>query len=232
MMRAHTIPGDSMSIDDELSRRRMLEMSLGLGGSALLGTSPLMAATLRRTPTQVLGPYYPMVKPLDQDADLTMTAGKSQRAAGQILHVMGCVTNAAGQPVPGARVEIWQANMYGRYTHLSDTKTDLPLDPNFDGFAVLTTDAEGRYRFKTIKPGGYNEGGSTRPPHIHFEVSGKFNRLVTQMYFAGDPLNAPDRFLATAPANGAQLIAPLLPPTKDLEPTSLLVPWDIVLENG
>ena len=123
-----------MRIDDEVSRRRMLEISLGLGGAALLGTGPLMAATLRRTPTQVLGPYYPMVKPLDQDADLTMTAGKSQRAAGQILHVVGRVINAAGNPVPSARIEIWQADTYGRYTHLSDTKTDLPLDPHFDGF--------------------------------------------------------------------------------------------------
>jgi protocatechuate 3,4-dioxygenase, beta subunit len=221
-----------MSVDDEVSRRRVLRMSLGLGGAALLGSAPLVAAAYRRTPTQVLGPYYPIVKPLDQDADLTMIAGKTQRAAGQVLHVMGRVTNAAGQPLPGARVEIWQANMHGRYTHRSDTKTELPLDPNFDGFAVLTTDAEGRYRFKTIKPGAYNEGGSHRPPHIHFEVTGKFNRLVTQMYFAGDPLNAADRFLATAPANGAQLIAPLLPPTKDMEAASLLVPWDVVLENG
>jgi protocatechuate 3,4-dioxygenase, beta subunit len=221
-----------MRVDDDVSRRQMLAISLGMGGAALLANSPLTAATLRRTPTQVLGPYYPMVKPLDQDADLTMTAGKSKRAEGQLLQVMGRVTNAVGQPVPNARIEIWQANMHGRYTHLSDTKTDLPLDPNFDGFAVLITDAEGRYRFKTIKPGGYNEGGSTRPPHIHFEVSGKFNRLVTQMYFAGDPLNSADRFLATAPANGAQLIAPLLPPIQDMESTSLLVPWDIVLEDG
>jgi protocatechuate 3,4-dioxygenase beta subunit len=220
-----------MSVDDELSRRRVMGMSLGLGASVLLGAGPLAAAPLRRTPTQVLGPYYPVVKPLDQDADLTLISGKTQRAAGQILHVMGRVTNAAGQPLPGTRIEIWQANMHGRYTHVSDTKTDLPLDPNFDGFAVLTTDAEGRYRFKTIKPGGYNEGGSTRPPHIHFDVVGKHNRLVTQMYFAGDPLNAADRFLATAPANGAQLIAPLLPPTKELEAGSLLVPWDIVLET-
>jgi protocatechuate 3,4-dioxygenase beta subunit len=221
-----------MSSKDEVSRRRVLHLSLGLGGAALLGPGPLAAAPYRRTPTQVLGPYYPIVKPLDQDADLTVRVGKPGRAVGQVLHVMGRVINAGGQPVPGARIEIWQANVHGRYTHLSDTKTDLPLDPNFDGFAVLTTDAEGRYRFKTIKPGSYNEGGSTRPPHIHFEVSGQFNRLVTQMYFAGDPLNAADRFLGTAPDKGAQLIAPLLPPTQDLEPASLLVPWDIVLENG
>jgi protocatechuate 3,4-dioxygenase, beta subunit len=192
----------------------------------------LAAANPRRTPTQVLGPYYPIVKPLDQDADLTTIAGKPGRAAGQILHVMGRVTNAAGQPVPGAHIEIWQANMHGRYTHPSDTNTSLPLDPNFEGFATLTTDAQGRYRFKTIKPGGYADGAIERPPHIHFEVAGKFNRLVTQLYFAGEPLNSTDRFLATARGNAAQLIAPLLPPTKDLEPTSLLVPWDIGLENG
>src|SRR5262249_13900713 len=176
--------------------------------------------------------FYPVRKPLDQDADLTTIAGKPGRAEGQVMHVMGRVLNLEGQPVQGARVEIWQANTHGRYTHPSDTNP-APLDPNFEGFAVLMTDAEGRYRFKTIKPGAYPAGPDViRPPHIHFEVTGKLNRLVTQMYFAGEPLNDTDSFLQSAGAGKERLIANLQPPTRELEPDSLLAMWDIILDKG
>ena len=81
-----------------------------------------------------------------------------------------------GATLEGARVELWQANAHGRYTHPSDTNP-APLDPNFEGFAVQDTDAEGRYRFKTIKPGAYPATANwMRPPHLHFEVTGKINR--------------------------------------------------------
>jgi protocatechuate 3,4-dioxygenase beta subunit len=200
----------------------------GLGG----GRKTLMAAeTVRRTPTQILGPYYPVMKPLDRDADLTVIRDKSGKAAGQVIHVMGRVLNTRGEPVQGARIEIWQANTHGRYVHPSD-RNSAPLDPNFEGFASLVTDTEGRYRFKTIKPGAYPQDGEMRPPHIHFDVSGRINRLVTQMYFAGDPLNERDRFLATARANARRLIVSLQKPGPELEPDSLLAQWDIVLEQG
>jgi protocatechuate 3,4-dioxygenase beta subunit len=192
----------------------------------------VLAQPLKRTPGQILGPFYPVLKPLDQDADLTTIAGKPGRAAGQVIHVMGRVLNAQGQPVPGARVEIWQANTHGRYNHPSDNNP-APLDSNFDGFAVLSTDAEGRYRFKTIKPGAYPAGPDLiRPPHIHFEVTGKSNRLVTQMYFAGEPLNDKDPFLQSAGPNKGGLIVNLRPPTQDLEANSLVAAWDIVLDKG
>lgn len=192
----------------------------------------LLAQKLRRTPAQILGPFYPLHKPLDQDADLTMIAGKPGRAAGQVIHVMGRVTDAQGEALPGVRIEIWQANTYGRYTHPSDTNS-APLDPNFEGYAVLTTDAQGRYRFKTIKPGAYpTDAGAMRPPHIHFDLTGKVNRTVTQMYFAGEPLNDGDNLLQTVGANRERLIVDLLPPTRDLEPDSLLAVWDIVLDKG
>ena len=179
-----------------------------------------------------MGPFYPVVKPLDQDADLTTIAGKPGRAEGQVLHVMGRVVNVAGHPVPGARLEMWQANTHGRYTHPSDTNP-APLDPHFEGFAVLTTDAEGRYRMKTIKPGAYPAGPDRmRPPHIHVEVTGTSNRLVTQMYFAGEPLNDTDPFLQGAGANRERLIVPLGPPTQGLEPDARVAVWDIVLEQG
>ena len=214
-----------------LSRRKLLRMSLVAGGWVGSGGVFAAAEPLRRTPTQILGPFYPVMKPLDQDADLTAIRGKSGKAAGQLLHVMGRVLNTRGEPVQGARIEIWQANTHGRYTHPSD-RNPAPLDPNFEGFAKLVTDAEGRYRFKTVKPGAYPQDGEMRPPHIHFDVSGKINRLVSQMYFADEPLNERDRFLATARANASRLIVRPQPPGPGLEPESLVAHWDIVLEQG
>src|SRR5882724_11198795 len=222
-----------MSAHNGISRRHVLGMAVAVGSLAMSGSvSAVLAQALRRTPGQILGPFYPVRKPLDQDADLTTIAGKPGRAAGQVIHVMGRVLNVAGQPVQGASVEIWQANTHGRYTHPSDTNP-APLDPHFEGFAVLTTDAEGRYRMKTIKPGAYPAGPDRmRPPHIHFEVTGQSNRLVTQMYFAGEPLNDTDPFLQGAGANKERLIVPLEPPTQELEPDALVAVWDIVLAQG
>jgi protocatechuate 3,4-dioxygenase, beta subunit len=215
------------------SRRQMLGIAIGAGGLALSGRlAAAFAQALKRTPGEILGPFYPVIKRFDQGADLTVIPGKSGRAAGEIIHVMGRVLNVAGEPVRGARVELWQANMHGRYTHPSDTNP-APLDPNFEGFAVQTTDAEGRYRFKTIKPGAYPASPNwMRPPHLHFEVTGKVNRLVTQMYFPGEALNDKDILLQSVRNNREGAIAKVLPPTSHVEPESRLVVWDIVLDKG
>jgi len=222
-----------MRAQNGMSRRHLLGLAVAGGGLAMAGgVRAVFAQAFRRTPDQILGPFYPVVKPLDQDADLTTIAGKPGRAEGQVIHVMGRVLTVAGHPVPGARLEIWQANTHGRYTHPSDTNP-APLDPHFEGFAVLTTDAEGRYRFKTIKPGAYPAGPDRmRPPHIHFEVTGQSNRLVTQLYFAGEPLNDTDPFLQGVGPNKERLIVPLGPPTPELEPDARVAVWDIVLEQG
>ena len=223
-----------MSAHDGTSRRRVLSMAVAAGSLGMFGrVGAALAQALGRTPDQILGPFYPVVKPLRQGADLTIIPGKPGRAAGQVIHVMGRVVNSQGQPVQGAHVEIWQANTHGRYTHPSD-HNPAPLDPNFEGFAVVTTDAEGRYRIKTIKPGAYPAGpdGRMRPPHIHFDVTGKSNRLVTQMYFAGEPLNDKDPFLQGTGAGKERLIVPLRPPTQGLEPDSRVAVWDIILETG
>ncbi|HEU4778427.1 MAG TPA: hypothetical protein VFS58_00955 [Steroidobacteraceae bacterium] len=220
-----------MKIPPLLSRRRVLAASGACATFAAVGGSVLAAEQLRRTPTQALGPFYPLEKPLDHDADMTLVKGHKERAKGQVVHVMGRVLNADGQPVKGARIEIWQANTHGRYTHPSDSNP-APLDPNFEGYAKLLTDAEGRYRFKTIKPAPYPAGDFIRPAHIHFDVAGRLNRLVTQMYFPGDPNNADDLVLAIATKNKQLLMAEIRPPTADLEPDSLLAHWDIVLEQG
>src|SRR5438093_18942 len=222
-----------MGAHTDMSRRHLLGLAVAGGSVVLFGSvRTVCAQAFRRTPDQIMGPFYPVVKPLDQDADLTTIAGKPGRAEGQVLHVMGRVVNVAGHPVHGARVEIWQANTHGRYTHPSDTNP-APLDPHFEGFAVLTTDAEGRYRFKTIKPGAYPAGPDRmRPPHIHFEVTGQTNRVVTQMYFAGEPWNDKDPILQSAGANREGLIVNLRPPTQEFEPDALVAVWNIVLDKG
>jgi protocatechuate 3,4-dioxygenase beta subunit len=215
----------------DLGRREIVRMSAILCASSLVSTKYLFAqAAMLPTPGQILGPFYP-VKPFDQNADLTKVPGRPGRAEGEILNVMGRVLNLKGEPVRNARIEIWQANAHGRYTHPNDTNP-APLDPNFEGSAALTTDSDGRYRFKTIKPAAYRVGPNTmRPAHIHFEVYGKQDRLVTQMYFEGDPYNSTDRLLQTA-GRTELLITRLLPPPPEFEPKSKLVIFDIVLSAG
>jgi protocatechuate 3,4-dioxygenase beta subunit len=111
---------------------------------------------------------------------------------GERIVVTGRVQDEDGRPVPHTLIEIWQANAAGRYLHHNDNH-DAPLDPNFTGCGRLLTDADGRYRFTTIKPGAYpwrNHHNAWRPAHIHFSLFGQAfaTRLVTQMYFPGDPL--------------------------------------------
>jgi protocatechuate 3,4-dioxygenase beta subunit len=221
------------------SRRQLLQMAIGVGGVALTGLANLAFAQEARrvfTPPLTLGPFYPMVKPLDQDADLTaVLAGKRTRAQGKVIHLMGRVLNLKGEPVSGAKVEIWQADTHGRYSHLSDPNP-APLDPNFQGYGVQTTDAQGRYRFKTIKPGGYPgfvPGIGMRTPHIHFDVSGKIDRLVTQMFFPDEPLNEQDVILQSLKGPGKEAVfAKPMPSTKEIEAGAMSLVWDIVLLKG
>ncbi|HET8623716.1 MAG TPA: hypothetical protein VFM14_09165 [Gemmatimonadales bacterium] len=222
-----------------LSRRDLLQMTLALGGlpvttrladslSVVLAQDPARALT----PEQVMGPFYPVMKPLDRDADLTLVRGRRGHAQGTPIHVMGRVFNRKGEPVRGARLEVWQANAAGRYAHPSDTNP-APLDPNFQGYCLLETDADGRYRFKSIKPGAYAIGpGVVRPPHIHVEVLGHKDRLVTQMYFPGEPLNEKDDIFKQLGSGKNAAIGKVVPPTKELEPESKLILWDIVLDRG
>ena len=206
-----------------------------LAGSGVVFPSELAVAeaALQRTPDQILGPFYPLSE-LPQTSDLTRVSGRSGRAEGQVLNVIGRGLNLAGEPVRNAKVEVWQANAYGRYTHPSDPNP-APLDPNFEGSAVLTTDSEGQYRFKTIKPVAYPAGPNRmRPAHIHFQVSGRQEKIVTQMYFEDDPYNKTDPFLNSAGEAGRQelLVRRLLEPSPDLEPASKMVIFDIVLYKG
>jgi protocatechuate 3,4-dioxygenase beta subunit len=185
------------------------------------------------TPSIILGPFYPQIKLSEQDPDLTVLAGAAKRAEGKVVYLTGQVSNLKGEPVSGAKVSIWQANTHGRYRHKSDSNP-APLDPNFQGFGVQTTDAEGRYRFKTIKPGAYpSPVVGMRAPHIHFEVEAKYDRLITQMFFPDEALNAQDHFLqfVQGPYREA-VIAKLVPSPNGSEPDAISVVWDIVLWSG
>lgn len=187
------------------------------------------ATLLNRTPDQILGPFYPVHQRPDPSGDLVH--GATGAAEGMVLHLSGQVRRLDGAPVAGATVEIWQANRHGRYNHPGDANP-APLDPNFHGFGVTTTDAEGRYRFTTIKPVAYPTGpNSWRPAHIHFAVTGHAERLVTQMYFADDPHNATDPFLQSARRKDALIMA-LLPPEAGQDPASRRVVFDIALATG
>jgi protocatechuate 3,4-dioxygenase beta subunit len=143
-----------------------------------------------QTLSEISGPVYGHEAVLPGDADLTTQhAGEP---LGERIIVSGKVMDEDGRPIPNTLIEIWQANAAGRYIHVVD-QHPAPLDPNFTGAGRCVTDAEGNYRFTTIKPGAYpwkNHPNAWRPNHIHFSLFGPsfLTRLVTQMYFPGDPL--------------------------------------------
>jgi protocatechuate 3,4-dioxygenase beta subunit len=179
------------------------------------------------TPTTDIGPFYPVFRPADEDNDLTLIGKNRPRAAGKVIEVSGRVLDTQGKPVPRARIELWQANAAGRYAHPSDDNPK-PLDPHFQGFGKLIAGADGSYRYTTIKPGAYSDGeGGLRPPHIHLDISGARNRVVTQMIFPGDPLNEADQVLAGFPRE--RLTAKALGARAD---GVQRFEWDVILLNG
>jgi protocatechuate 3,4-dioxygenase, beta subunit len=162
---------------------------------------PPYASTVKRSPSrplillpntlsEVTGPLFGHSDIGENDSDLTRQ--HSGEALGERIIVSGRVLDENSRPVPNALVEVWQANAAGRYHHKVD-RHGAPLDPNFNGCGRLLTDSEGRYRLVTVKPGPYpwgNHYNAWRPCHIHFSLfgAGLLTRLVTQMYFPGDPL--------------------------------------------
>src|SRR6184192_4568616 len=167
---------------------------------------PLIEVPLTISELTSPGPAISAVTP--QDADLTRNAGTGGEAIGQRIIVTGRVLDEHGKPVPNTLVEVWQANAAGRYLHKAD-QWPGPLDPNFLGIGRCLTDADGVYRFLTIRPGAYpwkNHPNAWRPAHIHFSVFGPSwaARLVTQMYFADDPLLALDPIFNAIPTDAAR----------------------------
>jgi protocatechuate 3,4-dioxygenase, beta subunit len=172
--------------------------------------------SLQNSLSEVTGPIFSPeeLDPLDNDLVRNYSKGGGQPIGEQII-VHGFVLDGNGRPVLGTLVEVWQANAGGRYRHKNDT-FQAPIDPNFGGCGRMITDERGYYFFRTIKPGAYpfrNYVNSWRPAHIHFSVfgSGFAQRLITQMYFEGDPLIPRDSIIATIPDESAveRLVAKL-----------------------
>jgi protocatechuate 3,4-dioxygenase, beta subunit len=159
-----------------------------------------------QTISELSGPIYGHNPIGETDHDLTRQ--HPGEPLGERIIVSGRVLDENGRAVPHTLVEIWQANAAGRYRHVIDQHA-APLDPNFTGVGRALTDADGRYRFVTIKPGAYpwrNHQNAWRPPHIHFSLFGPalVTRLVTQMYFPGDPLCAQDPIFQSIPDEKAR----------------------------
>jgi len=189
---------------------------------------------LSETLTERTGPVFGhgLVRPQDND----LTVQHEEKPIGERIIVHGRVLDEDGRPVRGALVEIWQANAAGRYRHKVDNH-QAPLDPNFSGAGRTFTDDQGLYEFTTIIPGPYpwgNHHNAWRPAHIHFSLfgAGILSRLVTQMYFPGDPLQPLDPIFNSVPDEAARnrLIARL--DMNRAEPGyALAFAWDIVLRG-
>ena len=175
---------------------------------------PGYKSTLNRGPQQPLVPLKASLGEMRQpvyghgsigelDHDLTRNARKNGEPLGERMILTGQVLDERRRPVRNTLIELWQANASGRYVHKVD-QHDAPLDPNFLGAGRCLTDDEGRYRFLTIKPGAYpwgNHVNAWRPQHIHLSLFGEHfgSRLVTQMYFPGDPLMPYDPMITGTP---------------------------------
>lgn len=183
---------------------------------------------------ELTGPVFGVTDVTETDSDLTRA--HTGEPLGERITVSGRLLDREGRPVRGQLVEIWQANASGRYAHLRD-QHPAPLDPHFTGVGRTLTDDQGRYAFTTIKPGAYpwrNHTNAWRPAHIHFSVFGTAftQRLVTQMYFPGDPLLALDPIMRSVTDGAARerLVARYEHGLSEPE-FSLGYAWDIVLDG-
>lgn len=187
----------------KVSRRNVIQ--LGLAGTVLSMTAVTESwgrALLMPTPAEVEGPFYPVTDQTDKDADMTRVAGRSGVAKGEAIMIEGAITDISGKPIADAVIDIWQANAAGRYNHPRDPNP-ASLDPDFQGWAVIRSDAKGHYQFITVKPGAYPATSTwVRPPHIHFRISRRgFQTLITQMYFPHESLNETDLLLRSKSAS-------------------------------
>ncbi len=203
-----------------LPRRRLLT---GAAALAAMAAFPARAA-LVATPRQTAGPFYPPSLPAEHDWDLVRVSGSAADALGRVAHVSGRVLDLAGNPVPGALVEIWQCDANGVYHHPRDRQAGR--DPRFQGYGRVLTDAEGRYRFRTIRPVAY----SGRTPHIHFAVSGPSAApITTQMYVAGEAGNARDFLYSRLSPAERDALTVAFAPAPEVEPGALAGTFDLVL---
>jgi len=192
-----------------ITRRRTLTL---LSAGALAACAAEMdsdnTTTLAATPPETEGPFFPENTSVESDVDLTRLAGRGERAAGQVIEVRGRVLGSNGQPIAGARVQLWQANAAGRYAHTADAGNSAPLDPNFQGYAAIESGADGTFRFTTIKPGGYLVAAEgPRTPHLHWKIAANGRELTTQSYFPDEPANDTDFLIRAMQTDPRVLIA-------------------------
>jgi len=247
-----------MTTRPDVSRRNMLKLSLG----GLLAAGVARAA--EPTAQQTQGPFHPLARRangstvdlriqrwIDQDSDLTFVDDSPGTAYGQQVYLEGVVRDEAEQPVEGAQVEIWQACVSGRYNHRNDPNDREWLDPNFQYWGKATTDAEGKFMFRTVVPGAYRASDTwIRPPHVHMKIARRgYRELTTQLYFEGvefyygrrfwpasvlTQLNAADGILQGVPvSNRDGIVAQAREPEADepLEADSRVCSYDLVLER-
>jgi protocatechuate 3,4-dioxygenase beta subunit len=204
------------------------------GVAAAAGLSPAIArsASALATPAMVRGPFYPGSGDLlaDRDGDLAVIDRSGQNAAGQLINLTGRLLDGGGAVREGV-VEIWQADGEGRYRHSGDRRPQ-PLDENFQGFGRVTTDIDGAFHFRTIKPGAYPlSAQSVRAPHLHVRVALAGNeRLITQLFFEDDPLNEGDVILSRLTPELRDLVMIRLAAGTSAEAGSLVGTVDIMLE--
>lgn len=176
-------------------RRKFLKAGVfvGLSGCIAMTKARDYLPRLHATPPEIEGPFYPIIAQKDKDFDLTRVNGRNGVAKGTIIVIEGQVADTNGDPVEDASVELWQANAAGRYSHPFDSNP-APLDPDFQGWAIVLSGRDGGFRFKTVMPGSYPAAEDwIRPPHIHYKISKSgYVELITQMYFPGHPLNEKD----------------------------------------
>lgn len=192
-----------------------------------------------QTLSEVTGPgpiRSASVEVTDADADLTTNAGTGGEAIGPRTIVTGRVLDEDGAPVPDTVLEIWQANASGRYAHWRETDFPAPMDPNFLGVGRCRTDTDGVYRFVTVRPGPYpwpNHPNAWRPAHIHVSLLGPSwgSRLVTQLYFEGDPLLGLDPIFQSVPAHSRERLVAAYDHDVTQENWATGWRWDIVLRG-
>jgi protocatechuate 3,4-dioxygenase beta subunit len=206
---------------------------------------PPYRSTIKRSPTkplvllphtlsEITGPVFGTddVKPGDSD----LTNQHKGQPLGERIAVSGRLLDENSKPIANALIEMWQCNSSGRYRHVVDDH-DAPLDPNFTGWGRVLTDAQGNYRFLTIKPGAYpwrNHYNAWRPSHLHFSIFGLglVQRLVTQMYFPGDPLLPYDPMYNSVPDEKArQRLISQFDWERTIPDTALAFRFDIVLRG-
>ena len=201
---------------------------------ALLATAAAVAVpvgaargqgTVVATPRQTAGPFYPVDWSGDADGDLVRVTGAAAQAQGVVTHLRGRVLDAAGRPVAGAVVEIWQCDAFGRYRHPRDRADGR--DAGFQGRGRVQADADGAYAFRTIRPVPY----TGRTPHIHVAVlrPGAREALVTQFYVAGEAANERDFLFNGLGERAREAVLMRLVPAERLEAGALLAERDIVL---